>query len=145
MLLNNELAATPAIACLLSGVGSDVVRSTSVAEGLEQLHAHMFAAIVVDLRPDLMGYDAVRCLRAAGILLPLLFISARTTPDARQLPLAAGASAVSTLPFSHDQMRITLSLLFAPDLIEQEAALLASFQPVAPGEPVGSPPYPGLR
>lgn len=130
LLLNNELTEPARIAVVLAEAGNDVVRSDTVAQALTFLRTRAFAAIVVDMRPDLVGYEAVRILRTAGILLPVLFISARTTPDAYRLALSSGANTVSALPLDHDGLQVRLESLFDPGSIDQDLSTHASF-PVA--------------
>ncbi|PPQ27754.1 hypothetical protein CCS01_26565 [Rhodopila globiformis] len=108
LLLNNELAGQARVAHALGRAGHLVVRAGSVAAALAVLHAHVVDAIVVDLRPDLLGQEATCALRASGVDQPILAIAARTTPDARQRTLALGADGMVALPL--DQAEIVASL-----------------------------------
>jgi DNA-binding response OmpR family regulator len=59
----------------------------------------VFDIVAVDIRPDMLGYDAICVLRTARVALPLLFISARSTQEACRHALSLGADAVGVLPF----------------------------------------------
>jgi CheY-like chemotaxis protein len=67
-------------------------RAGSVAEIIALLSDHEFDLIVVDASPDQMGEDAIRALRAAGIKLPLLFVSACSPVDTRRQVPEDGAT-----------------------------------------------------
>jgi DNA-binding response OmpR family regulator len=72
-----------------------------------------FDVVVVDLRPDLLGYEAVRQLRMAHFDLPVLFVSARSTLDAFNRAIAVGADDVVVLPLDHADLKKRLMSLLA--------------------------------
>jgi DNA-binding response OmpR family regulator len=113
LVLNNELNALPPVARLLVELGTLVTRATSVAEAVASLRCQEFDAVVVDLRPDLLGYTAIDALRATQIRVPLLFISARSTVAAHQQALSLGADAVTVLPPDGQTMRAVLEGLMS--------------------------------
>jgi len=102
LLLANDMAPIDSVPNLLAGTACDVTRVASVTEALARIEADTFDAIIVDFRPDLFGYDAVCRLRVARVGLPILFVSARSTQDARARALAVGADDVVVLPLSQD-------------------------------------------
>jgi two-component system OmpR family response regulator/two-component system response regulator QseB len=68
---------------------------TWVKEGraaLDALHAQPFAAVVLDIGlPGLSGLDVLRSLRADGLSLPVLMLTARDTTRDKVLSLECGA------------------------------------------------------
>lgn len=102
LLLANDMAPIDSVPNLLAGTACDVTRVASVSEALARIETDTFDAIIVDFRPDLFGYDAVCRLRVARVGLPILFVSARSTQDARARALAVGADDVVVLPLSQD-------------------------------------------
>ncbi len=70
-----------------------------------------FDVIVVDFRPDLLGYQAVSRLRLAHVEVPVLFVSARSSSDAFDRAYAVGADEIIVFPFNHlDLKACVLSL-----------------------------------
>src|SRR4051795_3577857 len=67
LLINNELAGQSQVAHVLVMAGNVVIRTDNVAGALGILHTRILDAIVVDLRPDLLGHEAICTLRAARI------------------------------------------------------------------------------
>ena len=111
LLLANDMAPIDGVPNLLAGTGCEITRVASVSEALTRVEAGAFDAVIVDFRPDLVGYDAVCRLRVARVGLPILFVSARSTPDARARALAMGADDVVVLPLSQDSLLARLSSL----------------------------------
>jgi DNA-binding response OmpR family regulator len=91
--------------------GNVVIRTDNVAGALGILHTRILDAIVVDLRPDLLGHEAICTLRAARIALPLLSITARTAPDAYERAMSLGADGTAVLPLSNDEINAHLDAL----------------------------------
>jgi DNA-binding response OmpR family regulator len=111
LLLDNDLAGGGGLARSLGEAAGIVTRAEGVEEVLDLLRASVFDVVVVDLRPDLLGHEAVCRLRAAGIARPLLFISARSTPEACQRALALGADAVAVLPIDNRRLKARIDAL----------------------------------
>jgi two-component system, cell cycle response regulator CtrA len=111
LLLDNDLAGGGGLACSFRKAGWIVTRAEGVAEVVDLLGTSVFNIVVVDLRPDLLGYEAICRLRAAGVDRPLLFISARSTPEAFQRALALGANAVAALPIDDRTLKAWIDVL----------------------------------
>jgi two-component system OmpR family response regulator len=98
LLLDNDLVSRGVFARPLTESDWIVSRAEGVPEARDLLSRQSFDVIIVDLRPDLLGHEAVCSLRATGVALPLLFVSARSTPEATSRALALGADDVAILP-----------------------------------------------
>jgi DNA-binding response OmpR family regulator len=101
LLLSNDLTGRGDVAEALDSAGCKVTRADTTSDALERIRGDAFHIIVIDIRPDLLGYEALCALRAARVTLPLLFVSARSTPEAFQLALSLGADDVGVLPFDN--------------------------------------------
>lgn len=102
LLLDNNLAGQGGVGPVLTGAGHIVGRAAGVAEVLEETRVRRYDAVVVDLRPDVLGHEAIRALRAARVGVPLLLVSARGSDEARERARSAGADEVIVLPIDQD-------------------------------------------
>src|SRR5262249_24596374 len=90
-----------AIRSLLQSHGFQVEMFDSAEGVLSCARLADIACLIVDVRlPGMSGLDLQRQLAAAHPHLPMVFISARADPVARQQALAAGALAFLGKPFS---------------------------------------------
>jgi DNA-binding response OmpR family regulator len=85
----------------LSDLPAQVTLARDGTSGLARARAERFDAIVLDLRlPGLSGLDLCRALRAAGQMVPILMLTARSAELDRVLGLELGADDYVTKPFS---------------------------------------------
>jgi two-component system cell cycle response regulator CtrA len=94
LVLENDLTGSSRMSSALSSAGFGVEHANAIDEAIDLCRYYDFDAVVVDLRPDLLGCQAICRLRAAGIDVPLLFIAACTTAEARIKALSLGADDV---------------------------------------------------
>ena len=95
-----------------------VTGAASGSEARRQIEAHDFDLIVLDwMLPDCDGLEIVRQLRKQGNNVPVLMITARGGPNARDMVLQTGATHFLAQPFSFD------------DLLSQSRALLHIHRP----------------
>jgi len=81
-------------------------------DGLDLGHGHEFDVIIVDLMlPDIHGYDVCQRLRHAGVLTPILILSALDRPDDRVRGLRLGADDYLTKPFDFEELLARLEAL----------------------------------
>jgi len=81
-------------------------------DGLDLGHGHEFDVIIVDLMlPDIHGYDVCQRLRHAGVLTPILILSALDRPDDRVRGLRFGADDYLTKPFDFEELLARLEAL----------------------------------
>lgn len=85
--------------------------ASSVRSGLIQSKAQ-FDLIILDIMlPDEDGADVCRALRAAGILTPILVLTARDSTEDRIKMLDIGADDFMSKPFSFDELRARARVL----------------------------------
>ncbi len=93
-----------------SGYGVDWVPRGGLA--LDRVRRQPFDMIILDLAlPDMDGLDICRGLRADGVDLPILILSARDTPDQRVAGLDAGSDDYLTKPFHFQELLARLRAL----------------------------------
>ncbi len=88
-----------ALATLLRSFGHTVRTFTSAEAFLASGAQHESACVISDMRmPGMSGRDLQRELVAAGLAIPLIFVTANMPPSVAQEALAAGAIAVHAKP-----------------------------------------------
>jgi len=83
--------------------GLDPVKCLGPREALARLARETFDAVVLDIMmPDVDGYEVLRRIRStpATETLPVIFLTAKPTPDDIQKGLMLGANHYVTKPFS---------------------------------------------
>jgi two-component system OmpR family response regulator len=86
-----------------AGYMLDVV--ATAAELLSSVAATQYDLLIIDLGlPDGDGLSAIRSLRATGVSLPILIVTARGSIDDRIIGLDSGADDYLTKPFNHAEL-----------------------------------------
>jgi DNA-binding response OmpR family regulator len=98
LLLANDMLGVQGMHEPLAHADCRVTPTNSVDKALELLQDDDFDVVVVDFRPDLLGYQAVCQLRTAGVDLPILFVSARSSAAAHARAQDVGADDVVVMP-----------------------------------------------
>jgi DNA-binding response OmpR family regulator len=83
--------------------GMNPVRAPGGREAIELLGTGSFDAVILDIMmPDVDGYEVLRHIRAtqATATLPVIFLTAKSTPADIEKGLAMGANYYVTKPFS---------------------------------------------
>lgn len=104
LLLANDMMSGLGVMPLLARFAGSLAQAGTAKTAIELARTGEYDAIVVDFRPDLLGYEAVCLLRVAQVDLPVLFISARSNQDAFDRAYAIGADDVMVLPASHESL-----------------------------------------
>lgn len=105
--VDDESAVTDLIAYHLGRVGHHVVTAASGREALEAVRTHHPDLMILDLMlPDLDGFGVCEILRQnpATATLPVIILSAWTSPEARDVGLELGALEFLCKPFSPLQL-----------------------------------------
>jgi DNA-binding response OmpR family regulator len=85
----------------LEHAGYDVVVCSDGAEALNEAASGRYELVVLDLAlPALDGTEICRALRASGLQVPIIMLTARTTEDDRVRGFDVGADDYVTKPFS---------------------------------------------
>lgn len=111
LLLANDMLSGLGVMPLLARFTGALAQAATAKAAIELARTGDYDAIVVDFRPDLLGYEAVCQLRVAQVDLPVLFISARSNQDAFDRAYAIGADDVMVLPASHEVLETRLASL----------------------------------
>jgi len=83
--------------------GMDPVKCPGGREALDVIGTQSFDAVILDIMmPDVDGYEVLRQIRArpATRMLPVIFLTAKSTPADIEKGLAMGANYYITKPFS---------------------------------------------
>lgn len=111
LLLANDMMAGRGVLSLLVRFAGKIAQAANGTDAVELARSGGYDVVVVDIRPDVLGYEAVCQMRVAGIDLPVLFISARSGADGLDRARAAGADDAMALPASHDILAARIAAL----------------------------------
>ena len=104
-------------------------RTTSAAtgrEGLKVLEHEPIDLVVLDvMMPDLDGYDVLRRMRQDGYDQPVIFLTARDTPEERIRGLSAGGDDYVVKPFSIEELVARVRVVLRRAGRGEEASALA--------------------
>lgn len=108
--------------------GFDVISAATGAEALAALREHMPAALLLDVGlPDLDGFEVLRRLRADGLGLPVIILTARGEEIDRIVGLELGADDYVVKPFSPRELVARVRALLRRTA--EAEALRAQLQP----------------
>ena len=100
-MVEDERKTADTIRRYLEHAGYDVVVCSDGAEALNEAATGRYALVVLDLAlPALDGTEICRALRASGLQVPIIMLTARTTEDDRVRGFDVGADDYVTKPFS---------------------------------------------
>ncbi|SEP48287.1 heavy metal response regulator transcription factor [Pseudomonas sp. Snoq117.2] len=89
----------------LREAGFTVDRVVTGADALDQVQTEAYDLLILDvMMPGLDGWDVVRRLRAAGLSVPVLFLTARDGVDDRVKGLELGADDYLVKPFAFSEL-----------------------------------------
>jgi two-component system, OmpR family, response regulator len=104
------------------GIVADVARDGD--EAMRHVRAGAFDAVVLDVMlPGLDGLETCRRLRAEGVWVPIIMLTARNAVDDRVRGLDAGADDYLTKPFSLAELLARLRALARRGPVERPAVL----------------------
>ena len=113
LLLANDMMPGNCVTASLIDDDWNVTRVEDIETMIAAAKSCAFNIIVVDLRPDLLGYQAVRQLRMAHLDLPVLFVSACSTSDALNRAFSVGADDVVIPPLHQADLKNRMLALLA--------------------------------
>jgi CheY-like chemotaxis protein len=94
------------------GVIADVV--SNGRQAIEHMQAASYDLVLMDMHmPELDGREATRRLRAAGIAIPIVALTADLVPESIDEHRAAGCDCVLAKPLTRDQLASTLEQCLA--------------------------------
>ncbi|MDE2395158.1 MAG: response regulator [Burkholderiales bacterium] len=117
--INREIAQS-----LLEMAGARVDLAANGAQALERSAGRDYALVLMDMQmPGMDGLEATRRLRARGLTLPIVALTANAFAEDRQRCLEAGMDEVVTKPIVAEQFFATLRRWIGSTESEQAAAL----------------------
>ncbi len=100
---------------LLTREGCEVEHVERGEDALGAVAAQAFDLVLMDMRmPGLSGPETARRMRAAGLLTPIVALTANAYEDDRQACLAAGMDDFLVKPLSHEALRAALTRWTGP-------------------------------
>ena len=96
LVLENDLRCGENISAALKTAGFGIDHADGTDDAIDMCRFWSFDLVVVDLRPDVLGFEAVCRLRSARVDVPILIIVASTAVAARIRALSLGADDVAT-------------------------------------------------
>ena len=103
--VEDDLQAAKMVADVLSRVGDDVVNAANGKDGLRLASEEEFDLVILDrMLPDMSGIDIITKLRAAGVALPVLMLSALGRTEKRIEGLDAGVDDYLAKPFEQEEL-----------------------------------------
>jgi DNA-binding response OmpR family regulator len=93
--------------------GHGITNCADGESGLRMAQEGSYDALILDVNlPKLTGFQIVEKLRAAGVLVPVILLTARTAVADRVAGLAAGADDYLTKPFAMEELAARLDALY---------------------------------
>lgn len=120
---NEKLAASLKKGLMNNGFAADCVHDGETAERRIDVHHDDYDVVVLDLMlPKKNGIEVCEALRAKGIMIPIIMLTARNTTEDKIVGLNSGADDYLTKPFSHDELvaRINALLRRPPQTLPRE-------------------------
>ncbi|WP_342776365.1 response regulator transcription factor [Streptomyces armeniacus] len=144
LIVDDEPAVRDALRRSLSFEGYETVLAVDGLDALEQAAAHEPELIILDvLMPRMDGLTAARRLRASGVRVPILMLTARDTVGDRVTGLDAGADDYLVKPFELDELLARIRALLRRSSYAEEAAAGGGAAPGAAGAAGASGAPPG--
>ncbi len=105
LVVDDEANITDLVGTALRYVGFEVATATTGREALARARAFRPELIVLDVMlPDLDGFEVTRRLRAEGLRIPVLFLTARDATEDKVAGLTLGGDDYVTKPFSLEEL-----------------------------------------
>ena len=105
LVIEDDVLLKDFIAMCLKEHGFEVHSSTNGKSGYRRARTNNYDVLVLDINlPEMSGLEICEKVRARGVLVPILFLSASHTMDDRVRGLEAGGDDYLTKPFSHTEL-----------------------------------------
>jgi DNA-binding response OmpR family regulator len=100
LVIEDDHSVADALRLIMEDQGYEVVVAHSGREGCEQCNRRTFDLTITDVNlPDMSGLDVLSLLRACAPYLPVIVITARSTPEIVTTAKERGALEVLSKPF----------------------------------------------
>jgi two-component system OmpR family response regulator len=105
LVVDDEDSITDLVATALRYVGFEVAVAANGRQALDQAATFRPELVVLDVMlPDLDGFEIVRRLRADGLRMPIVFLTARDATEDKVAGLTIGGDDYVTKPFSLEEL-----------------------------------------
>ena len=105
LVVDDEDSITDLVATALRYVGFEVAVAANGRQALERAGTFRPELVVLDVMlPDLDGFEVVRRLRADGVRVPVVFLTARDATEDKVAGLTIGGDDYVTKPFSLEEL-----------------------------------------
>jgi two-component system, OmpR family, response regulator len=105
LVVDDEDSITDLVSTALRYVGFEVAVAANGRQALERAAAFRPELVVLDVMlPDLDGFEVVRRLRADGLRVPIVFLTARDATEDKVAGLTIGGDDYVTKPFSLEEL-----------------------------------------
>jgi two-component system, OmpR family, response regulator len=105
LFVDDEDSITDLVSTALRYVGFEVAVAANGRQALERAAAFRPELVVLDVMlPDLDGFEVVRRLRADGLRVPIVFLTARDATEDKVAGLTIGGDDYVTKPFSLEEL-----------------------------------------
>jgi two-component system, LuxR family, response regulator FixJ len=119
--VDDEAPVGKALNRLLRLAGLSVETFSSGAAFLDSLQDHPVDCVVLDLHmPQMDGFEVQRRLAQRGPRVPVIAITGRDSPQAREQALAGGATAYLVKPVDRQALLNAIAVAIAPKIIRQD-------------------------
>jgi DNA-binding response OmpR family regulator len=105
LLITNDMMGIDGIVPVLTDNDCVVCCDRPVETAIDLIHEQTFDVVVVDIRPDILGQQAVCQLRMARVGLPILLVSARSGMAEFERAVSLGADDILVMPVDRKAIR----------------------------------------
>ena len=105
LVVDDESSITELVSLALRYEGFEVVSAADGRGALRTVREFEPALVILDVRlPDIDGFEVCRRMRANGIWVPVIFLTARDATEDKVAGLTVGGDDYLTKPFSLDEL-----------------------------------------
>ena len=124
LIVEDSVRMATALLRALRGAGVVTDIAATADDALWMVRAANYDAMVLDVMlPDIDGFEACRLLRADGLWIPIIMVTARDRVEDRVRGLDSGADDYLTKPFSIAELLARLRALVRRDPVERPTVL----------------------
>jgi DNA-binding NtrC family response regulator len=100
LIIDDDSSVAAALKVIMEDNGYEAVVAMNAHQGIEQADLRRFDLIITDVQlPDLSGLDVLKILRKKAPEMPVIIITAQSTPEIVKQAMACGAFQLLPKPF----------------------------------------------